>query len=284
MDTRLPFACAATLCLATALHAQPPVHQGVVYNQTGSTASVVNGVTADADGNLIITGWRSDPLDLGGTAHPDGTGAIFLARFNGQGAELWSKVSGSADQQGNHKGMGVAVDGNGNVYNCGWVFAVEQATFDGTTLPTGTAGYVAKYTAGGTLLWVKDFAGGVNAIAVDGNGTPFINLGDASIVKLDPATGKVVWQQKVGRGGIQGGVHFGMAADDRSLYVPITDMPDGREYTESARPGLHAIDLATGEAAWYAQAPTTVCGDRDFCHPGISQAVTVAGDVVFGAL
>ena len=136
--------------------------------------------------------WRSDPLDLGGTAHPDGTGAIFLARFNGQGAELWSKVSGSADQQGNHKGMGVAVDGNGNVYNCGWVFAVEQATFDGTTLPTGTAGYVAKYTAGGTLLWVKDFAGGVNAIAVDGNGTPFINLGDASIVKLDPATGNTV--------------------------------------------------------------------------------------------
>ena len=98
---------------------------------------------------------------------------------------------------------------------------------------------------------------------------------------LDPATGKVVWQQKVGRGGIQGGVHFGMAADDRSLYVPITDMPDGREYTENARPGLHAIDLATGEAAWYAQAPTTVCGDRDFCHPGISQAVTVAGDVVY---
>ncbi len=98
---------------------------------------------------------------------------------------------------------------------------------------------------------------------------------------LDPATGKVVWQKKVGRGGIQGGVHFGMAADDKTLYVPITDMPDGREYTESSKPGLHAIDLVTGEEAWYAAAPDNVCGDRQFCHPGISQAVTVVGDVVF---
>jgi hypothetical protein len=163
-----------------------------VYNQTGSTASVVNGVAVDADGNMVITGWRSDPLDLGGTAHSDGTGAIFLAKFNAQGTELWSKVSGSADQQGNHKGMGVDVDANGNIYNCGWVFGQEQATFDGTTLPLGTFGYVAKYSAGGTLLWVKDFAGGVNAIAVDGNGVPFVNLGDATIEKLDPATGNSV--------------------------------------------------------------------------------------------
>lgn len=48
---------------------------------------------------------------------------------------------------------------------------------------------MAKYSAGGTLLWVEDFAGNVNAIAVDGNGVPFINLGDATIEKLDPATG-----------------------------------------------------------------------------------------------
>lgn len=129
MNTRYPFAFAFTLGLASALHAQPPTHQGVVHNTVGSTTSVVNGVGTDPDGNLIITGWRSDPLDLGGTAHPDGTGAIFLAKFNAQGNELWSKVSGSADQQGNHKGMGVAVDGNGNIYNCGWVFGQEQATF-----------------------------------------------------------------------------------------------------------------------------------------------------------
>jgi len=96
---------------------------------------------------------------------------------------------------------------------------------------------------------------------------------------LDPDTGALVWKAKVGRGGIQGGVHFGMAADARTLYVPITDMADGRSYDSPARPGLHALDALTGKTRWFARAPE-VCGKRRFCHPGISQAVTLLGDLV----
>jgi polyvinyl alcohol dehydrogenase (cytochrome) len=95
---------------------------------------------------------------------------------------------------------------------------------------------------------------------------------------LDPDTGALVWKTKVGRGGIQGGVHFGMAADAHAIYVPI--MADGREYDSPARPGLHALDALTGKPLWYSPAPTDVCGERKFCHPGISQAVTRIGDVV----
>ena len=181
---------AALLFLFTGLRGQTPTHQAVVHNLVGMSSSLVNSVTTDAEGNLIITGWRSDSLDFGGTNYPQGTsGAIFLAKFNPQGNELWNKVAGSADQQGNHKGMSVAADGSGNIYCAGWLFGVQAATFDGTTLPQGSFGFVAKYSASGTLAWVKDFSGGVNAIAVDGNGTPFINLGDATIEKLDPANG-----------------------------------------------------------------------------------------------
>ena len=97
---------------------------------------------------------------------------------------------------------------------------------------------------------------------------------------LDPDSGALVWKAKVGRGGIQGGVHFGMAADARAVYVPITDMPDGRSYDSPSRPGLHALDALTGKPLWYAPAPTDVCGERKFCHPGISQAITLLGDVV----
>lgn len=179
----------ALLFIASSARAQPPTHQAVVHNMVGISTSSVNAVTTDADGNLIITGWRSDSLDFGGTAYPQGTnGAIFLAKFSPQGNELWSKVAGSADQQGNHKGMSVAPDGSGNIYCAGWLFGAQAATFDGTTLPQDSFGFVAKYSASGTLAWVKDFNGGVNAIAVDGNGTPFINLGDATIEKLDPPT------------------------------------------------------------------------------------------------
>ncbi|HEX7035433.1 MAG TPA: PQQ-binding-like beta-propeller repeat protein [Pseudomonadales bacterium] len=97
---------------------------------------------------------------------------------------------------------------------------------------------------------------------------------------LDPDTGKLVWKTRVGRGGIQGGVHFGMALAGDRLFVPISDMPDGRTYPDPARPGLHALDIRTGELEWYAPAPD-VCNARPFCHPGISQAVTAVGNMVF---
>ncbi len=96
---------------------------------------------------------------------------------------------------------------------------------------------------------------------------------------LDPATGALVWKAKVGRGGIQGGVHFGVAANSGAVFVPITDMADGRTYDAPQRPGLHAVDGLTGKPLWYVPTPDA-CNGRSFCHPGISQAVTLVGDLV----
>ncbi len=97
---------------------------------------------------------------------------------------------------------------------------------------------------------------------------------------LDPDTGKLLWQSRVGRGGVQGGIHFGMAAAGDTLFVPISDMPDGREYPTAAKPGLHALDLLTGKLKWYAPNPDR-CEGRTYCHPGISQAITTTGELVF---
>jgi len=101
---------------------------------------------------------------------------------------------------------------------------------------------------------------------------------------LNPDTGELVWQTRVGRGGIQGGVHFGMAADAERLYVPITDMADGRSYPDPDRPGIHALDPNTGEELWWSVAPD-VCEGRNFCHPGVSQAITTtSGMVIAGGM
>ncbi len=97
---------------------------------------------------------------------------------------------------------------------------------------------------------------------------------------VNPDDGSVVWQTRVGRGGIQGGVHFGMAAAGDRLFVPISDMADGREYDNPERPGLHALDIRTGEILWSSLNPDA-CNGRDFCYPGVSQAVTVAGNLVY---
>ncbi|HRH67958.1 MAG TPA: T9SS type A sorting domain-containing protein [Flavobacteriales bacterium] len=186
--TRSLFLIGTTLAISIT-GAQTPTHQHVQHNTVGSSQSEVNGVAHDSQGNMIVCGGRMDALDFGGTAHEAGTGGIFVAKFGPGGSEIWSKIAGSAETMGNHKAMSVAVDGSDNVYVAGWLFVAQAATFDGTTLPAGSLGFVAKYSASGTLTWVKEFSANVNAIAVDGNGVPFINLGDQTILKLDPANG-----------------------------------------------------------------------------------------------
>ncbi len=113
------------------------------------------------------------------------------------------------------------------------------------------------------------------------DGTQLVVGGQKSgdVHALDPDTGALVWKTKVGRGGIQGGVHFGIAANSEAVFVPITDMSDGRTYTSPDRPGVHAVNGLTGKPIWYSPSPT-VCAGRSFCHPGNSQSISVIGDVV----
>jgi polyvinyl alcohol dehydrogenase (cytochrome) len=101
---------------------------------------------------------------------------------------------------------------------------------------------------------------------------------------VDPdRKGRIVWSSKVGRGGIQGGVHFGMASDGERLYVPISDMKDehdGRKHEAPSRAGLYALDPRTGKELWGAPADD-VCAGRPFCDPGVSAAITSIPGAVF---
>ncbi|MFM7274882.1 MAG: PQQ-binding-like beta-propeller repeat protein, partial [Gammaproteobacteria bacterium] len=113
---------------------------------------------------------------------------------------------------------------------------------------------------------------------------------NGEVYALDPdREGELLWRLKIGRGSIQGGVHFGMAVEGSTLYVPINDMNDTRngEFLDpaKARPGMHALDLRTGKLLWSRVQPD-VCGEgRPVCDPGISAAVTaVPGAVIAGHL
>jgi polyvinyl alcohol dehydrogenase (cytochrome) len=107
--------------------------------------------------------------------------------------------------------------------------------------------------------------------------------GDVYALDLD-ARGAPVWRTKVGRGGIQGGVHFGMAAQGQAVFVPISDMRneyvEGQVYEEEARPGLYALDVNDGRLLW-AQPADDVCQGREFCEPGISAAIYAVPGAVF---
>ena len=101
-----------------------------------------------------------------------------------------------------------------------------------------------------------------------------------TVYGLDPATGRVLWRSKVGEGGPLGGIQFGMATDGKRLYVGNADafMP-----SPPGRPGLAALDPATGKPLWFAPAPHLACGwtTGTVCMNGISAAPTAAPGVVF---
>lgn len=128
---------------------------------------------------------------------------------------------------------------------------------------------------------------GAPPILVNSNGKDLILAGQKSgkVTAMDPDNnGEIVWQRQVGRGGTMGGVHWGMATDEKTLYVPINDRGLYDLNPEIPKsPGMHAFNVADGEPLW-----ATIEADRcpvltlRGCGPGISAAITLTPGVVYG--
>jgi len=83
---------------------------------------------------------------------------------------------------------------------------------------------------------------------------------------LDPeARGRILWQTRVGKGSLLGGVMFGLAADESVVYAGNSDLPS------PAPGGLFALRLRDGARIW--QAPSAA----------ILAAVTAVPGAVFSA-
>jgi polyvinyl alcohol dehydrogenase (cytochrome) len=118
-----------------------------------------------------------------------------------------------------------------------------------------------------------------------GRGRQAVIAGQKSgdVYAVDPANGKVIWKQQVGRGGMQGGIRFGMALNGYRLFVGVNDMRqrgDNSESPDYGYPGMHALDVRTGKLLWR-HVVENKCADRKACYPGISAAVSVIPGAVF---
>ena len=115
---------------------------------------------------------------------------------------------------------------------------------------------------------------------------------------IDPdRQGAILWQRRVGRGGVLGGVQWGAAVDQDNVYVAVSDLSahlaaqgtagaqrgvfGERSFVLDPREGggITALKLATGEVVW--RTPHPGCGDVPGCSPAQSAAVTVIPGVVF---
>ena len=107
------------------------------------------------------------------------------------------------------------------------------------------------------------------------------------VYAVDPDNqGELLWQTRVGKGGTAGGVQWGSAADQKNVYVAVSDV--GRimlTYTSAtdADPkkggGMFALRLDNGQRVWYT--PPEPCGNRPRCSPAQSAAVTAIPGVAF---
>jgi polyvinyl alcohol dehydrogenase (cytochrome) len=113
-----------------------------------------------------------------------------------------------------------------------------------------------------------------------GGGRRVLTLGQKSgmVYGLAPDdNGKILWQMRAGKGGELGGIEWGSAADERNIYVPVSDVL----HPSAEAGGLFAFDLATGKQMWHTPAPALKCTTGAGCTGAQSAAISVIPGAVF---
>ncbi len=209
--------------------------------------------------------------------------------YHPAGAPIWNTPTVDAKR-------GLLYVGTGEAYTSPAADTSDSViAFD---LNTGAQRWVYQSTAGDAWNMACFIGGGANCPVEDGpdldigappmlvnlNGQDIVVAGQKSgdVFALNPDDGRLLWRNKVGRGGFAGGVHWGMAAGEGLLYVPNADTTFTGRFTGPRKPGLFALDPEDGEVQWFAKAPV-VCAevDKPECDPGFSAAVTAMPGVVF---
>ena len=193
------------------------------------------GLSADADGNLVITGSFSttiafDTIVLSAIGLSD----IFIAKYNSDGNIIWAKKAGGTS---NESCTGITTDLNRNTIITGG-YSSPTINFGSIELNcSGTsAAFIAKYDINGNIVWVKKAGNNIDyktgyRIAADKYGSivsaglfysniifdtdSLINKGasDCFVVKYD-SDGTELWVKSIGGDGDD--LIFGIGIDSNS--------------------------------------------------------------------
>ena len=283
------------------LTAAPALHDGVLYVPVSSleepAAAVPSHACCTFRGSLVAldarTGaekWRAWMVAV---PRPQGKNAKGTTRYGPSGVAIWSTPLVDA-----RRGLVYVVTGD-NYSDPATPLSDSIVALD---MKTGrvrwhyqatkgdawnvSCGYGDSLNCPGKAGPDFDF-GSAPIMAQGADGRDYVLAGQKSglLYALDPATGKLWWQKRVGRGGVFGGIHFGIAAAGGKVFVPVTDLADGGTYSMPARPGVYALDVASGKTVWSAPAAEGACGAKPFCHPGYGAAISVTpGYVLAGSM
>jgi hypothetical protein len=176
-----------------------------------------SGVSNDRAGSVFAAGYTTGAF-AGNTNAGDADG--YITKYNPDGSQAWIKQFGTS---GTDYAIGTGNDNAGNVYAAGYT----NGAFTGATNLGSNDGFITKYTADGTLAWVKQFGTAADdtsfGISVDSNGNSYIigktygafagnvtqGAYDAYIAKYD-TNGTQTWIKQ-----------FGTNQDDEAIGVSL---------------------------------------------------------------
>jgi polyvinyl alcohol dehydrogenase (cytochrome) len=181
------------------------------------------------------------------------------------------------------------------------IYAATGNTYSAPAQPTADA-IVAIDPQTGSIRWIKQLtaqdvfgcrAGGANCgekpgpdadigtpamLVTRSDGRDVIVVGQKSgmAFAIDPdRDGEGLWQYRAGEGSIWGGIQWGAAVDAENAYFPVSDI-------RTPKPGgLHAVNLVTGERAWYVPPPPLKCEGGPGCSAALISAPTLIPGVLF---
>ncbi|MFN8285160.1 MAG: SBBP repeat-containing protein [Chitinophagales bacterium] len=169
------------------------------YNLGGKFEDRINDIALDAAGNVYLTGFFDDSIDLDPTtgvmlAVPQNNRAGFLIKLDSIGMFQWAKVWQS------NQGVlctSVTINATGHIIvGGGFTGTVDLDPDAGVSTVTAAFigdAFVADFDASGSLVWAKHikstFAGSarVDALATDGSGNVFVTGAFSNKVDFDPA-------------------------------------------------------------------------------------------------
>jgi len=122
--------------------------------------------------------------------------------------------------------------------------------------------------------------GSSTVLATRSDGSSILLAGQKSgvLYGLDPDDGELLWETRVGDGGVLGGIEWGFAADGTAAYAAVSEV---FEKQAGDAGGLSAVDLMTGAILWEAQPSPTSCENRIGCNTAQPAAVSAIPGVVF---
>jgi hypothetical protein len=125
----------------------------------GSGQDSGSGVTVDAFGHAVITGYYEETAAFGTEAlTAKGAADLFVVKYDGEGDLLWARSAGGNGDDG---GQGIATDRSGHIMVTGYYHRfADFGTMQLSTPNGGTSDiFIARYDPAGKLMWLEGLGG-----------------------------------------------------------------------------------------------------------------------------